>query len=56
MMPVYLDYNATAPLLPQAAEAMSVLSNIPANPSSIHHFGRVARVRIDNARGQLAAR
>ena len=41
--------------MPQAAEAISVLSNIPANPSSIHHFGRVARVRIDNARGQLAA-
>ena len=55
MMPVYLDYNATAPLLPQAAEAMAGLANIPANPSSIHHFGRMARARLDNARGQLAA-
>lgn len=55
MTPVYLDYNATAPLRPEAAEAMSSLANMPANPSSIHHFGRVARAQMDDARQQLCA-
>ena len=55
MMPVYLDYNATAPLHPQAAAAMAELADIPANPSSIHHFGRMARARLDKARARLAA-
>ena len=43
MTPVYLDYNATAPLRPEAAQAMAGLTKMPANPSSIHHFGRMAR-------------
>ncbi len=54
MTPVYLDYNATAPLLPQAAKAMEGLVNLPANPSSIHQFGRAARSKMDIARHQLA--
>ena len=54
MTPVYLDYNATAPLLPEAAKAMISLANLPANPSSIHQFGRAARSQMDRARHQLA--
>ena len=53
MTPVYLDYNATAPLRPEAIQAMAGLTNMPANPSSIHHFGRMARARMDSARQQL---
>ena len=55
MAPVYLDYNATAPLRPEAVQAMAGLANMPANPSSIHHFGRMARAQMDTARQQLCA-
>ena len=52
--PVYLDYNATAPLRPEAAEAMMAALRQPANPSSVHQFGRAARVQIENARKKIA--
>jgi len=52
--PVYLDYNATAPLHPRAVDAMAFWANIPANPSSVHHFGRAARAKMDSARAQIA--
>ena len=55
MTPVYLDYNATAPLRPEAVAAMASLANMPANPSSIHHFGRVARAQMDGARQKLCS-
>ena len=45
--PVYLDYNATAPLRPEAAEAMMEALSQPANPSSVHQFGRAARALMD---------
>ena len=54
MTPVYLDYNANAPLRPEAVNAMLSRANDPANPSSIHHFGRAARAEMDAARRQLA--
>ena len=52
--PVYLDYNATAPLRPEAAEAMMEASRQPANPSSVHHFGRAARSHMEAARKTIA--
>ena len=52
--PVYLDYNATAPLRPEAAEAMMLALNQPANPSSVHQFGRAARVLMETARKTIA--
>ena len=52
--PVYLDYNATAPLRPEAAEAMMEASRQPANPSSVHHFGRAARSYMEAARKTIA--
>lgn len=51
----YLDYNATAPLRPQARAAMlSALDQI-GNPSSIHFEGRAARAFVEAARREVAA-
>ncbi|MDF2374340.1 MAG: cysteine desulfurase family protein [Rhizobiaceae bacterium] len=52
---IYMDYNATAPLLPQAREAMLAALDLPGNPSSVHAEGRLARSRISTARRQVAA-
>jgi len=44
-MPVYLDHNATTPLDPRVLEAMlPYLSTEFGNPSSVHSFGRTARL------------
>lgn len=50
----YLDYNATAPLRPEARAALLAALEAPANPSSVHRFGRTARGIADTARGQVA--
>lgn len=47
---LYLDHAATAPLLPQAAQAMTAGLSIWANPSSPHAEGRAARALIEEAR------
>lgn len=53
---IYLDYNATAPLLPEALEAMlPYLREHYGNASSIHAAGREARAAIDAARDRIAA-
>ena len=52
---VYLDYNATAPLRPEAAAAVADASGAFGNPSSVHSFGRDMRRRIESARESLAA-
>ncbi len=51
----YLDYNASAPLLPAAREAMVAALDVTANPSSVHAEGRAARRLIENARREVAA-
>jgi cysteine desulfurase len=52
---IYLDYNATTPLLPASYEAMRpYLETHYGNPSSIHAVGREARAAIDNARDRMA--
>jgi cysteine desulfurase len=53
--PVYLDYNATAPLRPAAAEVMARAAVLTGNASSVHSFGRQARAAIETAREQVAA-
>src|SRR3546814_5021823 len=53
--PVYLDYNATAPLRPEAREALLAALAAPANPSSVHGFGRAARSIAESAREKVAA-
>jgi len=53
---VYLDYNATTPLAPEALEAMlPYLRAGYGNPSSIHAAGREARAAVDDARDRVAA-
>ena len=52
---IYLDYNATAPLRPQAREAMLAAWDIGGNPSSVHTAGRAARAIVEQARDQVAA-
>ncbi|MGH6933404.1 MAG: cysteine desulfurase family protein [Dongiaceae bacterium] len=51
----YLDYNATSPLRPAVAAAISDAMSLVGNPSSVHRFGRAARARIEVARDQVAA-
>lgn len=57
MSPVrtYCDYNATAPLRPEAAAAMSGALRLTGNPSSVHAEGRKARAAIEGARETVAA-
>ncbi|TRC94832.1 cysteine desulfurase [Mesorhizobium sp. WSM4303] len=50
----YLDYNASAPLLSEAREAMIAALDLVANPSSVHAEGRAARRLIENARRDVA--
>lgn len=50
---VYLDYNATAPMRPEAREALLRALETPANPSSVHAAGRVARDVVERARAEV---
>jgi cysteine desulfurase len=53
---IYLDHNATAPLLPEVRAAMqAALVDSWANPSSIHAAGRRARSAVESARAEVAA-
>jgi len=51
----YLDYNASAPLLPEARTAMLAALEAGANASSVHAEGRQARRIIEHARREVAA-
>ncbi|MGB3539006.1 MAG: cysteine desulfurase family protein [Mesorhizobium sp.] len=51
----YLDYNASAPLLSAAREAMLAAMDEAANPSSVHAEGRAARRIVEAARRDVAA-
>ncbi|XP_061862009.1 selenocysteine lyase isoform X1 [Colius striatus] len=52
---LYLDYNATTPLAPEAAQAVrDAVSSAWGNPSSSHPAGRKARELIHRARESLA--
>lgn len=51
---VYLDWNATAPLRPEAREAMAAAFDLPGNPSSVHAEGRQARRLVEDARAAVA--
>jgi cysteine desulfurase len=54
-MPVYLDYNATTPLLPEVVDAMlPYLREQFGNPSSEHEVGRRARSAVEHARQCVA--
>ena len=52
---VYLDWNATTPLRPEAREAMAAAWELSGNPSSVHAEGRQARRLVEEARASIAA-
>ncbi|MEO7190618.1 MAG: cysteine desulfurase family protein [Vicinamibacterales bacterium] len=55
-MRIYLDYNATAPLLPEVIATVSrVMLTTFGNPSSVHTFGQQAKAEVDLARAAVAA-
>jgi cysteine desulfurase len=52
---IYLDYNATTPLLPEVVDAMiPYLREHFGNPSSGHLFGKKAKDAVEQARAQVA--
>lgn len=52
-MQIYLDYNATAPLMPAPKAALVGALDL-LNASSVHGFGRAARRAVSHARDVLA--
>jgi cysteine desulfurase len=57
---IYLDYQATTPLAPEAREAMlrwlgGPESDTFGNPHSPHRMGRMAAAAVEHARAQVAA-
>ena len=52
---LYLDYNATAPVRPDAAAAVLRALESGGNPSSAHAIGRAARAMVEAARADVAA-
>jgi cysteine desulfurase len=54
-MRVYLDWNATTPLRPEAKAAMAHAWEMSGNPSSVHAEGREARRLVEDARAAVAA-
>jgi cysteine desulfurase len=56
MVRIYLDYNATAPPLPQVVTAVGhAMAGTIGNASSVHTFGQQARAELDTARQAVAA-
>ncbi len=54
--PIYLDHNATTPVLPAVVEAMlPYLREHFGNPSSGHVYGARSRAAVAHARAQVAA-
>ena len=51
----YLDWNASAPLRPEARVAMLRAMEEAGNPSSVHAEGRKAKAIVERARAQVAA-
>jgi cysteine desulfurase len=51
---VYLDWNATAPLRPEARAAVLAALDAVGNPSSVHAEGRAAWAVVERARAQVA--
>src|SRR3569833_4752779 len=50
----YLDHNASAPLLPEARDAIVAARGLSGNPSSVHSHGRALRALVDDARAKVA--
>jgi len=53
--PIYLDYNATTPIAPEAKKVMlPYLESEFGNPSSSHPYGLRGKQAVENARNQIA--
>lgn len=53
-MTIYLDYQATTPLAPEAFDVMTpLLRDQFANPHSSHRLGRAAAAQVEKARGEV---
>jgi cysteine desulfurase len=52
---IYLDYNATALVRPEARDAVARALELGGNPSSVHAAGRAARALVESARADVAA-
>jgi cysteine desulfurase len=52
---VYLDWNATTPLRPEARRAMAAAWDLTGNPSSVHAEGRQTRRLVEEARAAVGA-
>lgn len=55
MTRTYLDWNATAPLRPEAKAAMVAAMDLVGNPSSVHAEGRAAKALMERSRATIAA-
>ncbi|GAB4301880.1 MAG: cysteine desulfurase NifS [Myxococcota bacterium] len=55
-LPIYLDYNATTPVLPEVVDAMlPYLREHFGNPSSSHIYGKRAREAVEEARRNISS-
>lgn len=52
---LYLDWNATAPLRPEAKAAMVAAMEVVGNPSSVHAEGRAAKALLERCRARIGA-
>jgi len=56
MQHFYFDHNATTPVAPQVLHHFKdTLAEVYGNASSIHHFGQLAKERLELARRRIAA-
>ena len=55
MTRLYLDWNATTPLRPEAKAAMVAAMEVVGNPSSVHAEGRAAKALMERSRAKIAA-
>lgn len=53
--PIYLDNNATTRIDPRVLEIMQKAYSFPANPSSIHAYGKKAKIHLTEARELIAS-
>ncbi|MEF3047719.1 cysteine desulfurase family protein [Pseudotabrizicola sp. L79] len=51
---LYLDWNATTPLRPEARAAMVAAMDVVGNPSSVHAEGRAAKALMEKSRAKIA--
>ena len=51
---IYLDYNATAPIRSQVIETVCEVMAAPANPSSVHGYGRGSKALVERARRAIS--